>query len=246
MTSIRRVGCPTYFAVLIVMLFLVYSVTAQLEAKEVATIPRLAQSADMGENAVATVRFLRGGGSNGGVSPEVGRNEERGILPSMFKFKTPSYYLTKWTLKLKLHDINDVPTPGNVFLEDFIRLRVPLREDYLLLWMSYALKYMKKEVRQWPEDNATYIPKFWKEYVPDEQIPALFVAMQKRPQMRAFAIQLQQKLEYYARTKPNWKPTRLYWLLVGSVILNSIWCCISVLSVDIQNSLLQYTCYTYM
>ncbi|POM69085.1 Hypothetical protein PHPALM_14666 [Phytophthora palmivora] len=176
MASPRRFVLPLY-AVILVMICMASSVTSHLELTDgMAELPRQTQSPDMREKATATVRFLRGGNTNGDVNNEVVGSEERGIA---FLDDAVAKIALKLGLKASLRLYN---TPHKV-LQELKDTGHRLNEQILLVWMGYVLKYRGKMGDKFYADDA-YVVSTLSEFIPKSQFPVLLTggACKKRPQ----------------------------------------------------------------
>ncbi|OWY98380.1 RxLR effector protein [Phytophthora megakarya] len=172
--------CSIYIVVLTTILFLVScSVTAAIP-----DIPRLARLPNMADTA-ATTRFLRGYDTDGNVDNEGVNIEERG--PTLDKiFNIP---ILKAALRISLRKSE---TPEKV-LKQFLDRRYTLKENYMLVWTEYVLQFRKKLGPQWAPD--AYVIKILKETIPDINLPKLFQAMEKNPNLQSFAKDLQKEAD---------------------------------------------------
>ncbi|OWZ09436.1 RxLR effector protein [Phytophthora megakarya] len=180
MVSPTRVAFSTCIVVLAMNILLVSSVTARLEQPfDTTDTSRQART----PRAVGTViRFLRTGGTGGEVADEVSHKEDRGFLTGRL-ITTPG-------LKLGLKLALETSIAPSKILQDYQKFSVPLKEDYLLLWISYVQKYRTKTGSAiWADD--AHVVQTLKEFIPKSQLSVVFNAMKKNTNLHSFGIDLE-------------------------------------------------------
>ncbi|OWZ10609.1 RxLR effector protein [Phytophthora megakarya] len=178
MASPRRI---TWQIFVVLLTAIVSSKAAPLDqAKVMGEIPRLliARSPDVGQKTAATTRFLRGTFAD--VTTDEMNNEERSYILNKFVHK-PAINAAL-TISLWLKD-----SPAKV-LSRFRQRGISMKENNLLPWLEYVLKYRAK-VGYTSADDA-YVIKTLKQVIPDIQLPILFQAMEKKATLRNFAKEL--------------------------------------------------------
>ncbi|OWZ05827.1 RxLR effector protein [Phytophthora megakarya] len=174
MALLRTMSCSIYITALTMILFLVCSVSAHLE--QVNAMTEILRSPDAGETAASTIRSLRGGGFDGDIV-----NEDRGIITD--KLVNIPMLKLDLTLSLELKY-----SPAQV-LTGYRKLGIPMRENYLVLWMSYVQKYRTK--MGIIEATDEYVVKTLTEFIPRSQLPVVFTAMKKNAKLLELAKNLQ-------------------------------------------------------
>ncbi|OWZ01712.1 RxLR effector protein [Phytophthora megakarya] len=169
-----RITFSIFSVVLIMTTHCVSSVVLNHEqAAETIKFPRQDRYFDAENKAADTMRLLRGGDI---VVNEVTNKDERGYIAD----KLVTIPAVKLSLKFALRQRD---SPDKV-LQEFKLFGLPLKEDILLLWLGYVQKYRTKMgVSQ--ADNA-YVVKTLKEFIPTSQLPVVFKAMEKKPNLRSF------------------------------------------------------------
>ncbi|OWY92426.1 RxLR effector protein [Phytophthora megakarya] len=177
MVSPRRVTWRL-LVVLTMTLVLICSVTTCLgQTTGKVEIPGKIRSSDANGKAAISMRFLKGGGTGGDRADALVNTEERGFLAD----KLIHNPILQLGLKLSLKQQR---TPVQV-LEDFEKHRIPLNENFLLMWLGYVQKYRTKMETIWPDNK--YVVEKLQDLVPASQLPDLFNAMKKKTSLRGFA-----------------------------------------------------------
>ncbi|OWY90401.1 RxLR effector protein [Phytophthora megakarya] len=172
------------YTVVVTMTLLVCSVTAHLDqTTEIAKRSRQIPTLDAGENVASTARFLRDGDTDNDIADEVERNEER---VSLFD-KLVNIPLLRLVLKVTITRKSGAAP----ILLKLHRIGIPMREDFLLVWLGYAQKYRPQGVSTWVYDE--YIVMTLREVIPESQLSVVFNAMEKNSKLRSFGKDLQKE-----------------------------------------------------
>ncbi|OWZ20864.1 RxLR effector protein [Phytophthora megakarya] len=171
-----------YIVVLAIAFILAYSVTAYPEETTgTATMTRQDRLTGTLEKPDNTLRLLRSGDTGDDTANGNAYNEERASVYDTL-LRLPVYKLgLKVALQLK-------HTPAKV-LQTFEKIGIPPTVEVVLLWIRYVQKYRAKVGTSTVDD--AFVVKTLKEFVSPKQLPMVFKAMEKNPQLQSYGKQLQ-------------------------------------------------------
>ncbi|OWZ02031.1 RxLR effector protein [Phytophthora megakarya] len=186
MAPTRRTAVSVYILVLTVGLLLECSVTAHLDQTTEMVELRQARLPGACEKSKTNMRFLRDSDIDGDAAIETRHKEERGpVFENAVQIP-----LNKLIFKLAWWEKRS----PQFILDAFEESRKPPKVYQVLLWIEYVQKY-KSKAGGGAVFNEAYVAKNLNDFVSPMLMPAVFEAMEKSPQLKAYGQRLE-KLVY--------------------------------------------------